>query len=59
MTFSVRMNDSEKQQIVGTIWAKGESEAKCIASEIYSRRESGDTIDVRQIEERELPFRVE
>jgi hypothetical protein len=57
MTFVVLSVDEEREEVVGTIWADGEAQARLMASNIYQPARD-DSIRVKQVEQRELPLRI-
>ncbi len=66
MTFAVISVAENREKIIGTIWANGETEAEQIASSLFARGEtqSGTPAEaewriVRRAEEREIPLRVQ
>ena len=67
MTFAVISVAENRERVIGTIWANGETEAQLIASSLFSdtrpteadnSSEAGKRI-VRRAEEREIPLRVQ
>lgn len=57
MTFIVLSIENEREKVVGTIWADGEAQARLMATNIYEPK-TDDLIRVKQVERRELPFRL-
>jgi hypothetical protein len=57
MTFVVLSVENEREKVLGTIWADGESQARLMASNVYQPTRD-DSIRVKQIEQRELPLRI-
>ena len=60
MTFALITVGDNREKIVGTIWADGESDAQQMASSLFP--ENGDSrperLVVRRAEEREIPLRL-
>ena len=67
MTFAVISVAENREKIIGTIWANGETEAEQIASSLFADRiapQAGSLAEaerriVRRAEGREIPFRVQ
>ena len=60
MTFTVVTVSENRERMLGTIWADGESEAQQMASSLFP--ENGESrperLVVRRAEEREIPLRL-
>jgi hypothetical protein len=60
MTFTVVTVSENRERMLGTIWAAGESDAQQMASTLFP--ESGESrperLVVRRAEEREIPLRL-
>lgn len=60
MTFTVVTVSENRERMLGTIWAAGESEARQMATSLFPDR--GDSVPerllVRRAEEREIPLRL-
>ena len=60
MTFALVTVGDNRERIVGTIWAAGESEAQQIATSIFpdTAETPRERLVVRRAEEREIPLRM-
>lgn len=60
MTFAVVNIAENRERVVGTIWADGESDAQQMASSLFQPEtdSQGHSVVVRRAEEREIPLRV-
>jgi hypothetical protein len=60
MTFAVVTVAENRERVVGTIWADGESDAQQIASSLFQSEPEPyrERLVVRRAEEREIPLRV-
>lgn len=60
MTFTVVTVSENRERMLGTIWAAGESEARQMASSIFepSADLKPEQLVVRRAEEREIPLRL-
>ena len=60
MTFTVVTISDNRERMLGTIWAAGESEAQQMASSLFpdSGEAKPERLVVRRAEEREIPLRL-
>ena len=60
MTFALVTVGDNRERIVGTIWADGESDAQQIATSIFpeTSEEKRERLVLRRAEEREIPLRM-
>ena len=60
MTFALVTVGENREKIVGTIWADGESDAQQIATSIFPETAQAprERLVVRRAEEREIPLRM-
>ena len=60
MTFALVTVGDNRERIVGTIWADGESDAQQIATSIFPQTAETphERLVVRRAEEREIPLRM-
>jgi hypothetical protein len=60
MTFAVVTVAENRDRVIGTIWADGESDAQQMASSLFQREPEGraERLVVRRAEEREIPLRL-
>ena len=60
MTFAVVTVAENRERVVGTIWADGESDAQQMASSLFQTEPDPhrERLVVRRAEEREIPLRV-
>ena len=60
MTFAVVTVADNRERVIGTIWANGESDAQQIASSLFQSdtHPQSQQLVVRRAEEREIPLRV-
>ena len=60
MTFTVLTVSENRERMLGTIWANGESDAQQIASSLFQTdaQPQSERLVVRRAEEREIPLRV-
>ena len=60
MTFTVLTVSENRERMLGTIWAAGESDAKQTASSLFeaSADAKPEQLVVRRAEEREIPLRL-
>lgn len=57
MTFVVVAKGTEREKVVGTIWAEGEQQAQVLASTVC-RCQPDESICIRPAEVREIPLRL-
>jgi hypothetical protein len=59
MTFTVVTVQENRERMLGTIWAQGESDAQQMASSLFEQGTDPkhDRLVVRRAEEREIPLR--
>ena len=60
MTFTVVTVSDNRERMLGTIWAAGESEAEQVASSLFPDHGESrpERLVVRRAEEREIPLRL-
>lgn len=59
MTFTLLTVAENRERIVGTIWADGESDARQMASSLFQDSDKpGEKLLVRRAAEREIPLRL-
>ena len=60
MTFTVVTVSDNRERMLGTIWASGESDAQQMASTLFpdNGEPRSDRLVVRRAEEREIPLRL-
>ena len=60
MTFTVVTVSDNRERMLGTIWAAGESEAEQMASSLFpaNGEATPERLVVRRAEEREIPLRL-
>ena len=60
MTFTVLTVSENRERMLGTIWAAGESEAEQMASSLFPQisESNPERLVVRRAEEREIPLRL-
>jgi hypothetical protein len=60
MTFTVVTVSDNRERMLGTIWAAGESDAQQIASSLFPDKGEAapERLVVRRAEEREIPLRL-
>ena len=55
MTYSVIRVENDRPRVIGTIWAKQETEAQAIAVGLCQRNEN-ERVEIRPAAEREMPM---
>ena len=60
MTFTVVTVSGNRERLLGTIWAAGESEAEQMATSLFPQdsEPNPERLVVRRAEEREIPLRI-
>jgi hypothetical protein len=60
MTFTVVNIAENRERVLGTIWAEGESDAQQMASSLFEEQGAAPAqrLVVRRAEEREIPLRL-
>jgi hypothetical protein len=60
MTFAVVNVSENRERVIGTIWADGETDAQQMATSLFQTESqpTQDRLVVRRAEEREIPLRL-